>query len=107
MKDHSSTKFADLEYMMSKIENYEKFLQVKVDGNLEDDDKEEDNDSLREIQQIKKCALNTKADYINFKVNLIDLMTQPQNKLCNYNDVKSLVIDKIKSQYTEIKLYTE
>jgi division protein CdvB (Snf7/Vps24/ESCRT-III family) len=49
MKDHSSTKFADLEYMMSKIENYEKFLQVKVDGNLEDDDKEEDNDSLREI----------------------------------------------------------
>ena len=73
MKDHNSTKFADLDYMMSKIENYEKFLQVKVDGNLEED--EEDNDSLKEIQDIKESALNTKNEYIKFKTNLIDLMT--------------------------------
>ena len=38
MKNQNSTKFADVEYMMTKIDNYEKFLQVKIDTNIDEND---------------------------------------------------------------------
>jgi len=38
LKNETSSKFADTEYMMSKINNYESFLQVKIDTNIDEND---------------------------------------------------------------------